>query len=347
MNPDEVNQFFAQIPPALICYVAAFFIGIFGLMLYFGVIKPARARRQLNNLTAAQSAAATATQSSEFSTAPAYPSTMAYAAAPSRASRPGEYRVKLSDGHMTEAREVLAVARDLEDDRLLVYVDGVGYRSMVESPEVKAKFTALMRELAETIAKADVPRPVAPVISPADLADDMLDELTDVDGYAGYEDDLDLPDVDLLTAPTMSEPSQMTPPPYTAPPAPAAPTSTRNTVSSVPPAADGTMPGALPSYRTENDNNISLKRQGIFRTPKVDLQPVPELNLAGAIEAYLQHKLNFTPEYVDRELHVHAAPGGGVRIQVDNRYYDAVSDIEDETVRTFIAETIQEWQERQ
>jgi hypothetical protein len=341
MNPDEVNQFFAQIPTGLICYVAVFFVGLFGLMVYFGIIKPARARRKLNSLDASQ--AASAVQSPSL---PAYQTPSAYSPAPVRATRPGEYRVKLSDGHVTEAREVLAVARDLEDDRLLVYVDGVGYRSMVDSPETKARFTALMRELAETIAKPDAPRPAAPVISPADLADladDTMGNLPDLDDYAGYEDDLDLPDVDLLTAPTFSEPSQMTPPSHTPPasrpPRPAA-------TSSIPPAADGSMPGTLPSYRPESES-APLKRQGIFRTPKVDLQPIPELNLANAIEAYLQHKLNFTPEYVDRDLHVHAAPGGGVRIQVDNRYYDAVSDIEDETVRTFIAETIQEWQERQ
>jgi hypothetical protein len=337
MNPDEVNQFFAQIPSALICYVVVFFIGIFSLMVYFGIIKPARARRKLNTLNAAQ-ASGTTMQNTEY---PAFPSTpptpSAYSSSSARAARPSEYRVKLSDGHMTEARELLSVARDLEDDRLLVYIDGVGYRSLVESPEVKSKFTALMRELAETIAKPDTPRPAAPVFSPADYNDEIVEASPDVNGYTGYEDDLDLPDVDLLTAPTLSEPSQMTPPPYTAPKAP-------RPASSVPPAADGTIPGALPTYSTE-ENNISLRRQGIFRTPKVDFQPVPELNLATAIEAYLQHKLNFTPEYVDRDLHVHAAPGGGVRIQVDDRYYDAVSDIEDDTVRTFIAETIQEWQE--
>lgn len=340
MNPDEVNQFFAQIPSALICYVVLFFAGLFALMMYFGVIKPARARRKLNLLNASQAWSATqagsAAPSAPMTSTPISPAGTAYSPVPARAARSGEYRVKLSDGHLTEAREVLAVARDAEDDRLLVVVDGVGYRSLVDSPEVKARFTALMRELAETIARPDDPRPAAPMISPADLTDEP-------DEVDSYEDDLDLPDVDLLTAlPVTTAPT--TPEPYvTAPPVVKA---SKPVSQSLPPTADGSMPGALPSYRSDSDD-LKIKRQGLFRTPKVEFQPVPELNLAAAIEAYLQHKLNFTPEYVDRDLHVHAAPGGGVRIQVDDRYYDAVSDIEDETVRAFIAETIQEWQERQ
>jgi hypothetical protein len=74
---------------------------------------------------------------------------------------------------------------------------------------------------------------------------------------------------------------------------------------------------------------------------------VPELDIAGSIEAFLQHKLESTGAYPGREIHVHNAPGGGVRILVDDDYYDAVSDVDDPEVRDYLTATIEEWQERQ
>ena len=71
------------------------------------------------------------------------------------------------------------------------------------------------------------------------------------------------------------------------------------------------------------------------------------LDLATAIETYLQHKLKHTPEYAEREIHVRSAPGGGVLIQVDAQFYEAVSDVEDDPIRQFLMATIQEWQESQ
>ncbi len=335
MNTDEFSQFISQIPSALICYVVLFFVGLFALMIYFGIVKPARARRKLDTLNAAQAAADMQAVEDVYFNPPA-----AYSSASSQKTASGEYRVRLPDGHMTQVREVLTVARDLEDDRLLVYLDGTGYRSMTENPEVKEKFSRIMRELAETIAKPDTPRPVASTYTSEIDADDLPDIL---------DDDLDLPDVDLLTSPTddaisepVSPPAPVQPP---VPPAPVQPPAPKPASRPVPPAVDGTMPGALPDYRAAADD-MPIKRQGFFG-PKPDHEPLPELNLAAAIEAYLQHKLHFTQDYADRRLHIHSAPGGGVRIQVDDRYYDAVSDIEDAAIRQFIAETIQEWQERQ
>jgi hypothetical protein len=103
----------------------------------------------------------------------------------------------------------------------------------------------------------------------------------------------------------------------------------------------GKMPGDLPSFRLE-DNPIEKRKRG----QKQDIKPVPELNIAGAIEAYLQYKLRHTPEFDGRSIHIYPSPDGGVSIEVDDRYYDAVSDIDDPTVREFIATAIQEWQER-
>jgi hypothetical protein len=105
--------------------------------------------------------------------------------------------------------------------------------------------------------------------------------------------------------------------------------------------ADGKMPGDLPSFRLE-DNPMQPVKRG-QKAPKVS---VPDLNIAGAIEAYLQHKLRHTPEFASRSLHIHPAPGGGVSIEVDGQFYDAVGDVADPGVRQFLSTTIEEWQSR-
>lgn len=105
------------------------------------------------------------------------------------------------------------------------------------------------------------------------------------------------------------------------------------------PFADGT-PGALPDYTALADQPMTPKK-------RKELEPVPELNIAGAIEAYLQYKLRQTPDYAGRSIHVHAAPGGGVKIEVDGRFFDMVDEVDEPGVRDFITTAIAEWQERQ
>lgn len=123
---------------------------------------------------------------------------------------------------------------------------------------------------------------------------------------------------------------------------PAAPASPRPSASAPPPvSSSGRMPGDLPSFRLD-DNPLPKAQRG----RKLEQKPVPEVNIAGAIEAYLQHKLRHSPEYSGRSIHIYPAPDGGVSIEVDGRYYDAVGEITDTGVREFIAGAIQEWQER-
>lgn len=97
------------------------------------------------------------------------------------------------------------------------------------------------------------------------------------------------------------------------------------------------VPGKLPSFRMED--HMTPTNKGSY-----EVTSIPELNLAESIEAYLQHKIRNTPAYRARVIHVLPAIGGGVRIQVDDVYYEAVSDVADADVRGFIQEAIQEWQ---
>jgi len=112
-----------------------------------------------------------------------------------------------------------------------------------------------------------------------------------------------------------------------------------------PPAPDGTMPGDLPSYKLA-DNPVRVEKKGRFGQ-KVEIDPVPQLDLAAAIETYLQYKLQHPQDYQERKIHIHGTPTGTIRIQVDETYYDFVDEVEDSDVRAFLQQTIAEWQERQ
>jgi hypothetical protein len=117
--------------------------------------------------------------------------------------------------------------------------------------------------------------------------------------------------------------------PRTAPPPP--PTSTT-----------GAMPGDLPKFRADETPLLAPRKRNQPPPP-----PVPDLNIADAIETYLQYKLSHTPEYAGRSIHVHAAPGGGVAIEVDGQFYETVGEVDNDDVRDFLANTIEEWQSRQ
>lgn len=134
--------------------------------------------------------------------------------------------------------------------------------------------------------------------------------------------------------PPVAEPAPVVPPaPKPAPPPPVMPRAAT-------PLPEGDGSWKLPNYNEMANEPLKLRGGA----PK---QAVPEINIASAIEAYLQHKLRYTPEFAERRLHILNSPNGGVRIEVDGRFYEAVSDIEDAATRAFIAEAIQEWQASQ
>jgi hypothetical protein len=105
------------------------------------------------------------------------------------------------------------------------------------------------------------------------------------------------------------------------------------------PLPGGAMPGVLPSFKLDD------QPMGQKRGRKLELPPVPEINIASAIETYLQHKLHQTGEYPGRNIHVYPSRDGGVRIEVDGQFFEAVGDVTDVEVRDYLAQTIQEWQE--
>ena len=228
----------------------------------------------------------------------------------------GTYAVKLHTGQQTTAVEILTILRDTSDDRLIIQMGDTAYRTLSDSPDVKKEFTKIMRQLSEVVTQADDDRPASPS---ADSAPDV--QTTDV------------PELIEDSTPSLSDLLQPDTPAISIPPPP----TTR----------DGSMPGDLPSFKLDDNPLPKPEKRGLFRRSKVDSPPIPEVNIGEAIEAYLQHKLRYTQAYNDRRIHVHPTPDGGVSIEVDGAFYDAVGDVTDAEVRAFLAATIQEWQERQ
>ena len=88
-----------------------------------------------------------------------------------------------------------------------------------------------------------------------------------------------------------------------------------------------------------------MRRAAMGQAP-APTEPTPQLSIAEAIEALLQDKLAALPAFRERTIHVTAAPSGGVRIQVDERFYEGVDEVQDEDVRLLLQEVVSEWQKR-
>jgi len=333
---DSLGEFVQQIPISLIIQVCISALLLITAFVYFAFIKPRRKKAQ-EKVAQAMAAPAEAIMAAPAITiqdsplqaialsveeddlmpdlnllldtstlrkeAPVIPPAQ-LTAKPTISRGSGTYRVKLRSGETVEAKEIVAVLRDPRDGRLIVHIENVGYRSLVDSPEVKEKFVKVMRELSDVVTKADEN-------PPAPIAEELAAEQPKLG--ASIE------------------------------PKPAAP----RTASSPPPLdASGKIPGALPTYKIED--GIKPQKSGFLGgRAKFESVPIPELNIAAAIETYLQHKLRHTDGYEGRSIHVLSAPGGGVSIEVDGTHYDSVGDVADDEVRAFLAETIQEWQDRQ
>ncbi|MEP6984805.1 MAG: hypothetical protein ABI970_04365 [Chloroflexota bacterium] len=240
---------------------------------------------------------------------PVKPAPEVIAPAPIRSARKGTFTVVPKDGGSTEAVEVMTILRDVVDGKLIVQMGEKSYYNINTDTEFKERFGKLMREVGQLVGK----------IAPASV--EAVQPIT-----------TDEPEIDSAPLPSVSDLMQSNEPVFLAPKKPPV----------TPPAVmGGKLPGDLPSFKLD-DNPLQKLKRG----QKADLPPVPEINIAGAIEAYLQHKISLTPDYTGRSIHIYPAPGGGVSIEVDGKYFEAVSDVSDPAVREFLSDTIAEWQDR-
>lgn len=252
-------------------------------------------------------------------------------APPVRKRRPGTFTVDLQEGGAVEAVEVMTIMRDVVSGGLIVQIGNKAYEDMSRAPDFRGSFLKIMRELSPQVTAPPAP-PAPPPPAPAEEApapDTSVDESAPDDAPVAEPAAEDISsDASPPLEPLVIE--QNAAPPAAAPKTPAA----------------GHLPGDLPRYK-ETEYTEVKESGGLFRRKKLEVKPIPELDIAGAIESFIQHKLGQMPIFADRSIHVLPAPDGGVSIEVDGRYYDAVGDVEDQAVRDFLAASIQEWQSRQ
>ncbi len=214
--------------------------------------------------------------------------------------------VRLSNGAVTKAREILSIQRDFGDKRLLVQIGDVAYRSLAEDPDAREEFKRVMKELSGTIMQPDDAPPPAPTVT--------------------QEQPLIEPAISAAPAQSTSQ--------------------IEETVAEDDEEQKPRIPGDLPNLLLDDEpDNYKRTRFGYVRVTKVD--KAPEINIADAIEEYLQYKISQLPQFQQRGIHIKPAPSGGVRIQADGNNYEFVDEVTDPDVRQLLQETIAEWQDRQ
>jgi hypothetical protein len=233
----------------------------------------------------------------------------------------GTGRIPMHNGGSVRANQLVTVLRDEDSGRLLVEIDGQGYFTLVDTPEAKKLFKTIMQELSNVIMTPLEEHP-EPQAAPENA---LID--------------------DLRAAEKATETAKVPVKQAEIEEAPIAPRARREYTPPPPIDTEGAMPGDLPSYKMD-DVQVKIEGRGL-RAAKVSIEAPPELNIAGAIDAYLQHRLRYTPEMDGNHIAILPSKSGGVRIVVNGTNYEAVDEVADPDVRQFIQQSIAEWQERQ
>lgn len=115
-----------------------------------------------------------------------------------------------------------------------------------------------------------------------------------------------------------------------------------------PPRATGTTPAAAPGDLPKFTlPQTPLQAKPLRRVPKPTNDPIPEIDVGGSVETYLQYKLEQSEEFAGRSIHIRPNPKGDLVIEVDGKFYDSVSEVEDVLAQAFLRVAIEEWQNRQ
>jgi hypothetical protein len=226
----------------------------------------------------------------------------------------GQVSVQLDTGETAQATELLSILRDEEDGRLMILAGDTAYRTLMNNPEVRKQFTTIMKELSTIILKADTRPP----------KEEMPESANPV---ASVQKPTPKPS---SVATASSQPKSA---------------SEKDKAKRTEEVEEVRLPGDLPDMTLPDyPDNYEKGRLGWVSVTKVD--KAPELNIANAIETYLQYKIEQNPSYQRRGIHIKPALGGGVRIEADGKSYDFVDEIADTDVRNFIQTAINEWQDR-
>lgn len=231
------------------------------------------------------------------------------------------------------AAEILRVWRDVADGSLIIQIDGETYRAM---PEIIAagqdkRFMHALRELARMAKETSATPPPAPKPEPAPTAVEP-EPVADPAPAAGKAHEQK---AERQPAPQRQAPAKN----------PAGPPVVDQAATPLPPVSrPSTFEDELEAEPIgsffDNVKKVVSKRG------KQDDVPVPEviLSIPEQIEEHLQRKLASKPDWRSRSIHIRAAHDGGVRIEVDGKFYEGVTDIEEADVREFVMAAIQDWE---
>lgn len=219
---------------------------------------------------------------------------------------------------LPDAVEVLRVFRDLSDGTLIIEIEGQHFHSpqALHAASLGRRFTKVVRDLAllvketQQIAKT-APPPTAP---PAQRERTRI--TPPLERYERAGENAPPPDS------SEAGPPSRTPPRITLP--------------------DDELPSMAPGAMFRG---MTMAARG----QKPDTPPEetpPPLSIAEQIETLLQQRLAQSAEFRGRKIHVKAALSGGVRIQVDDRFYDGIDEVQDEAVRTLLQDVVREWEDR-
>lgn len=89
-----------------------------------------------------------------------------------------------------------------------------------------------------------------------------------------------------------------------------------------------------------------MSRVAMGRTPPSVEEPASARGIAEEIEDLLQARLESLPEYRDRSIHVKPSLNG-VRIEVDDRTYEGVGDVDDPAIHALLLDVVREWENKQ
>jgi hypothetical protein len=235
-----------------------------------------------------------------------------------------------------DATEIMRIWRDVVDGSLIIQIGDEHYRTMgdVKLAGQERRFMAVLRELARLAKETGsevttappaasepppAPQPALPPAEPAPVAAAPLPQ----------------PEPEEL-APPAPEPE---PAPVPAPdPGPVQPVAPPVQQPAAPAANDSEPIGSF-------FQNVRKAVQTGGKSAQVEPTPEPP-GIAQQIELILQAKIQATPAFQGRRIHIHPSVSGGVTIEADGTFYEAVSDIEDEDVRAFVQSAIQAWEQR-
>lgn len=287
--------------------------------------------------------------------------------------------VKLTTKRMALATELLSIFRDEHDSRLLVQIGDVGYRTLVDDAQAKKTFTSIMKELSGIVLNPDdnppddsgetgialntmSPKPLDVRISSGGdtsarelisiLRDEADGRLIIQIGNTGYRTLADNTKAKTGFSKIMKELSEAVTTPDDNPPVKAksrpSPPPVQATRKSRDDEDDVVLPGDIRVPKMDDlPDAFGVGRFGQMKIKKVKPgEKVEDINIAEAIDAYLQYKITQTPAMQNRGIRIWSAFGGGVRIEVGGKGYEFVDEVEDPDARKFIQQAINEWQDR-